>query len=45
MDYADFGQVATVDFTGRDETYATVTQAKDGTYDPTTYSFGSMLKN
>jgi len=39
VDRGTFGQVATVDFSGRDETYATVTQTKEGTYLRTEYSY------
>ncbi|KAG9571219.1 hypothetical protein KCU71_g504, partial [Aureobasidium melanogenum] len=41
VDVADLGEVATIDFTGKKETVAQVTQKDDGTFDPVTYSFKS----
>ncbi|KAH0370227.1 hypothetical protein KCU65_g2619, partial [Aureobasidium melanogenum] len=39
VDVATLGQVATIDFTGKKETVAQVTQKDDGTFAPVTYSF------
>ena len=40
VDVASFGQIATIDFTGKEQTYAYVTKQKDGTYGRVTYEFG-----
>lgn len=39
VDIADLGKVATIDFTGKKETVAQVTQRDDGTFAPVTYTF------
>ena len=41
VDVATFGSIANVDFTGKSESVAYVTQLDDGTYGPVKYGFAS----